>query len=688
MKPETFHAYLVTALFATIFLFYSSCRHQPGKTILLNEDFSQQVPGPLLTDLGAHTEYHYLPEARPRSNWVVSTFRYNLPASWEIRKNGHGQNMMVQTATNHNSHWHPMVITGSPFWTNYTLEATFRPGNLRNRNGIVFRYQNDRCYYFLGMDNNAICLMKVNHATGFRQPDETMLAKAYNHLISDDTIQVKVSVSGPEIKVFFPDDQVWEIRDETFGAGKIGLLSDSFTEFYSVNVSAGKNDYRMMQKNELAFKQEQDSLIAQNPKMSVYKKIYLAEYGVGRNIRFGDLNGDGEIDILLGQVVHHGPKDRNSELSCLTAMTLDGQILWRKGTPDPWKTSLTNDVAFQIHDINQDGKNEVIYTMNQELIIAEGATGEIIKKIPTPLTPGGKPLESGHNSFPRILGDCIYFLDLQGKGYNSDFILKDRYQYFWAFDTQLNLLWKNECRTGHYPYAYDTDGDGKDELLMGYSLFDDNGTKLWSLDDELSDHADGVAIVRFDEDEEPKILCAASDEGLFFAGLDGQITRHHYIGHVQNPAVANFRDDLPGLETVSVNFWGNQGIIHLFDKNGNIYHDFEPNQYGSMCLPLNWTGKTEEFFVLNANAEEGGAWDGYGRKVLEFPDDGHPDLCYAVLDITGDCRDEIVVWDTNQLWIYTQDDNPQYHRKFYNPKRTPLYNYSNYQASISSMINE
>lgn len=146
--------------------------------------------------------------------------------------------------------------------------------------------------------------------------------------------------------------------------------------------------------------------------------------------------------------------------------------------------------------------------------------------------------------------------------------------------------------------------------------------------------------------------------------------------------MANLRDDLPGLETISINFWGNQGIIHFYDANGDIYFDFEPNQYGSMLLPLNWTGKSEEFFVLNANVDEGGVFDGWGRKVLEFPDDGHPDMCNAVLDITGDGRDEIVVWDPNAIWVYTQVDEFSEER-MYKPVRNPLYNYSNYQTTVS-----
>jgi rhamnogalacturonan endolyase len=345
--------------------------------------------------------------------------------------------------------------------------------------------------------------------------------------------------------------------------------------------------------------------------------------------------------------------------------------------------NLTSDVAFQIHDLDNDGKSEVIYTMNRELIVADGATGKIKYKRTTPKVTDQEVISpETHNMYGNILGDCLYFCDLSDKGYDGDIIIKDRYERVWAMDAQLNILWYSKLNTGHYPFAYDVDEDGKDELLIGYSLLDDDGSTMWTLEDKLDDHADGVAVVKYTEDSEPIIMCAASDEGLFFANLKGEITKHHYIGHGQNPAVANFRDDLPGLETISMNFWANQGIIHFYDANGDIYHDFEPNQYGSMLLPVNWTGKSEEFFVVNPNVDEGGVFDGWGRKVLDFPDDGHPDMCNAVMDITGDGRDEIVVWDPNTIWIYTQENNSS-EESLYKPIRNPLYNYSNYQTTIS-----
>ena len=74
--------------------------------------------------------------------------------------------------------------------------------------------------------------------------------------------------------------------------------------------------------------------------------------------------------------------------------------------------------------------------------------------------------------------------------------------------------------------------------------------------------------------------------------------------------------------------------------------------------------------------------DGQLRRVMTFPADGHPELAADVLDLTGDPRDEIVLWDQENVWIYTQDRPPPSDR-VYAPIRNPRYNGSNYRASIS-----
>jgi rhamnogalacturonan endolyase len=659
--------------------------HQPGsRAILLDDDFSRLTPGMLSPGVvGAHAEYHYLPALAPKGNWVVSTFlSEGSQRAWRVVHDG-GRASLEQTYTaplEERSRTHPMLVAGDPAWSDYELEVRFTPATMEGQSGVVFRYRHDRAHYFAGVLGAEAVLKKVNEGAAFRKLNETVLAHKPFAWRPGAPIRLRVGVRGETLRVELDGQVVLEARDATFPGGRIGLTSDVPTRFHSVRVTADPDEARRLGSARARRDAEEEARVATNPQMVPWRKLRTEGFGVGRNLRFGDLDGDGRLEILVGQVVHHGPKDRHSELGCLTALRLDGRILWQSGVPDPWKDGLTNDVAFQTHDLDGDGRAEVVYCRDQELVVAEGATGRILRKVKTPLVPEGD--DRPKSPFPRILGDSLFFCDLRGTGRPRDMVLKDRYWHLWAFTDALEPLWDVALRTGHYPYAYDADGDGRDELAVGSSLVDHAGDILWSHDKDLQDHADGVAIVPFEEGEAPRLLCAASDEGIFFADLDGRILRHMYLGHVQSPSSADYRPDLPGLETVTINFWGNQGIVHFFDAQGEPYHDFEPAQHGSMMLPVNWTGSPPEYWVLSPNVGEGGLFDGWGRRVVRFPADGHPELCYSVLDLSGDCRDEIVVWDPYEIWIYTQSDNPRPGR-LYRPKRNPPWNTSNYQATVS-----
>jgi hypothetical protein len=669
----------IIVLFLLTFLSLAGCKQNRFTEVLLKDDFSQLDTGLFSAPVGAHTEYHYLPEAAPKGNWVVSSFASGdaWGTAWQVKQEGTSK-MLCQTLLNGKSQrWtHPMVVAGDSLWKDYRVTVKFRPENDKQYSGIAFRYKNDRCFYFFGVKESMAYISVFNHSDTVNILKETRLAKKKFIFTGDKDLIATVTVTGNKIVADLNGDVQLEAADDTFKNGKIGLVSNSKAIYKSVEVVTSDEELVSLKNNKARYELEALKLQDANPKMVLWKKVTTEGFGVGRNIRFGDLDGDGDLDFLLGQVVHHGPRDSHSELSCLTAVTFDGKILWQTGKPDPEKYKLTNDVGFQIHDLNNDGKNEVVYCMNFEIIVADAATGKNLYKAPTPKS------KLKDDKFDRILGDCLFFFDCEGKGWDSDILIKDRYNNFWVLNSALKVIWEGSCKTGHYPYAYDIDNDGMDELAIGYSLYDDNGSILWCLDKDIPDHGDGVAIAEYKDNTEPVIMYSGSNAGYLRVDAKGNILKHILNGHVQNPAIANFRSDMEGLETVTIDFWGSQGIIHLYDADGNIYHDFEPNQYGSMCLPLNWKGDGEEYFVHNPNVRYGGVFNGWGKLVLRFPDDGHPDMCNAVIDLTGDCRDEIVVWDQNRIWVYTQSNNP-IRGRLYKPLRNPFYNYSNYQATVS-----
>ncbi len=646
--------------------------------VLFEDGFQNMPTGMFSLDAGPLTEYHFLAEAAPRYGWSVASFYFDgSKQAWHIEQSA-GKQVMSQTFRNDKVFTHPMLAAGDTRWGDYELEAEVEPLEPGARCGVVVRYETNRRYYFFGFDARGLVLLRVCEETAFHQPDERVLARLDVPWKASAIYRFRVRVEGSHISCQVDGVGALTAQDDTFPKGKVGLCADAPARYHALRVTAADSAAAAFHARADRDAVELARLRAQNVQPVVWKKIPTPGFGVGRNLRFGDVNGDGKIEIIVPQVIQHGPKDAYAEVGCITALDLDGQILWRDGQPDPQNWFLTNDVAIQVHDIDGDGRLEVIYCRDFEIRILDGATGQLKKKASTPFN----RVEDAR--FPRILGDCLCFCDVRGLGRAGDLIIKDRYWNFWVYDQDLNPLWDAACRTGHYPWVGDVDGDGRDEIAMGYALFDHDGRLLWNREDMIDDHADGIAILNFNlPDPGPlRVHYAASDDGALFLDLQGRILRHHHTGHTQNPAVLKLRADLPGLQTVTINFWGNQGILHFFDAQGDLYHTSEPVNMGSMCLPVNWRGDGVEFFLLSTNSTWGGMCDGWGRPVVAFPDDGHPDFCNAVLDLTGDCRDEIVTWNPQEIWIYTQADSPKAGR-LYRPLRTPLYNSSNYQASIS-----
>jgi hypothetical protein len=566
-----------------------------------------------------------------------------------------------------------MLIAGDAFWADYTLEAQVRPLSFEGACGLVVRYQNCRCYDAVRITRGQIALVHHHHDS------ESLLASQGFRFDVDRYYTLQVRSEGPRIAVIVDGERLLDGEEGKYLRGKVGFWSQVPARFADVQVTADRQAAEEAKVRASGWGAEERELRDSLASPALCKRIPTPGFGTDRNLRFGDLNGDGSLEIVMAQRVDMASDDYPT-ISCLTAMDLNGQVLWQLGEPVPDFRPATSDSCFQVYDLDGDGCAEVLFCKDLRLWVVDGRTGKVCTSAPTPRSRpssarGGRPYE-------RVLGDSIALANLTGGPRPQEILLKDRYAHLWALDRQLKELWHRECTTGHFPAVYDIDGDGCDEVMVGYSMLDQDGTLLWEL--PYGDHQDAIAIGPFDPDRADTTLIglAAGEEGFILATAEGEVLAQHKLGHVQKLAVANLCPELPGLEYAIITFWGHPGIIAVFDSRGQMLTSFELVPYASPLMPVNWAGDGSELMFLSAHPVEGGLLDGQGHRAVVFPDDGHPYYCCTALDLTGDGRDELLTWDLESIWIYGAD-SPLPNGPRYRPIRPPHWNESNYMAHVS-----
>lgn len=669
----------IAVIFLTLLL--ASCVDELSEGLLFEDEFDQMPTGILSSSSGALAAYYYLPDAGQKGQWTISSYgiEKGYEKAWEIIEQN-GKNVLRQNYRNLgrdkeklNCHFHSSITGGDSIWTNYSIRFTFRPYELIDKCGIMFRYQNSRSYYFFGMEGNMLMLKLVQHATAPHRPFEKILAsRKYNWQKGVDYEGI-ITLRDERIYAQVNDSINLVASDHTLKHGKIGLLSDVKADFKSVEVSALKSEKRKLNRHKNQVSNQKALRLSENPSAELVQTISTSGFGSANNLRFGDLNGDGEEDILIIQLNN---SIMGTSLACMTAVSSKGDILWQNGEPQSGDQRFTFDFPFQLHDIDGDGLKEIIYLSAKYINILNGETGERIRRVLMP--------EAKRKSSSGRLEMSVFFCDLEDKGRDGNMLIIDGTEKIYAFDERIRLLWSQNVDGATYPAAEDVDGDGRDEIASGFSLLDDNGDLIWDVGDKFGDDVNEVVMLSLDprNDSTVSLVYGAGDWGCLVIDVSGRLISHHPVGHVQHLSVGNFRDDLEGLEILSSNFWGNQGLIHFYNSEGAIYNSFEPCSFSSRCIPVNWNGNGKDYFILNASSGDGGLYNGNGQLAVVFPDDGHPDLNHTVIDITGDARDEILVWDQNSIWIYTQNDSPR-KGDLVRSLRTPLYNSSLQQSMVS-----
>jgi rhamnogalacturonan endolyase len=651
---------------------------------LFVDDFSRFPSGMLSAPIGllngAIQEYHYIEHRGvPTGPWRNPLVHLD---TWAAGDDSDGP-YLEQHTINTDARFNPLFVTGDPEWRDYTVEASVRPLSLEQFAGLAVRYRTNRHYYRIALEQGTHLRLaeRLPFDREFRVSAWRPIAEAPFSYDTKTWYRLSVSADGDRLRVSVDGRELLDIRDKELTAGIAGLTANMPARFRNFRVTTTAGAAADLKTRVTRRESELRRLRADNPQPKLWKKFDTPGFGAGRNVRFGDLDGEGRIDMLIAQNVPKVRGDAFDHISCLTAITLDGRVLWQQGRPNPKNGLLTNDTPFQIHDLDGDGRVEVVLARDFQLQVLEGATGRLLRKTwlpPVPASVQNRPYELN-------IGDSILFLDAAGSGRPDHILLKDRYAAFWVFDKDLQLKWHGQGNTGHYPFPLDIDNDKRQEFLIGYSMWGPDGQRRWTHDEALKDHADAISVGRFTgrDGEAPRAYVDGSDEGfVMLDAASGRILKHHRLGHAQTQSVGRYRPDLPGLQILIANFWRNTGIVTLFDADANILAQAEMVPGSTHLEPVNWRGDGQEFALLSGNIREGGMIDGQLRRVVMFPDDGHPDLAAAVHDLTGDARDEIVLWDQSRVWVYTQGGSFAGTR-IYKPVRNPAYNDSNYRATVS-----
>ncbi len=372
-------------------------------------------------------------------------------------------------------------------------------------------------------------------------------------------------------------------------------------------------------------------------------KIDLKDFG-GMVARFGDLNGDGTAEALFVQ-------SSGQNITCLTAIDLNGNLLWQRGRADVKNRTVDSDLPVQIYDWDHDGINEVIVVEDKTLRILDGRTGQVRQEAAV----GGM--------------DSILIANFSGTARPNDLLIKDRYNEIWVYDQSLKLQWSRKLGTGHYPMNIDLDGDGHDELICGDTLFNHDGTIRAAIPG-LDGHNDAVDADDMDGDGRPEIAIAAGSEGVLL-NADGEIIWRRKHRHIQHAIIGAF---VPGQSEKQVVFVDriheysrDGGTVYCYDKKGNRLWRTAPHGPLTIASTMdNWTGEKNQSFILLYRRSAGPPvlLDGRGKIVAEFPfppakrDTGWEQYFVQHFDALGDAREEVFVYNTGSMWIYRNPAPP------------------------------
>jgi hypothetical protein len=285
------------------------------------------------------------------------------------------------------------------------------------------------------------------------------------------------------------------------------------------------------------------------------------------------------------------------------------------------------------------------------MVVLDGLTGREKKTFP----------------LPSPADDCFLFADLTGRGRREDLIVKDRYWNMWGVSHEGRVLWQWTGSTGHFPAIGDLDEDGRDEVFVGFTLIDHDGTVVFHRDPGGA-HQDAAYVVKL-PDGTWRLLFG--NHGIRCLTVDGTELWYHPLAEAQHVVAGHFRVDSP-VQCMVIDRGQSRGqgrgqaVLYLYDIEGREIWRREQGEgsWAAAIVGIDWfgAGTPQAAFVYGRGPDQPAAIFGEMGNVVDTfemrytPDRSEEDRqagYYATrADVWGDSREEVILFGARGACIY------------------------------------